>query len=750
MLTPGALFSVVSTMTAVEKERWKKIILQKMPGNLEKASEIPLEALIAAVYSRFDASYDLPHQTVIAYGAGQFGQRYIPGFSSEIEVCEIWDAYTKKKDICGIPIQNSIKENVGLDIPIVIFIEEINNRYNAISSLKKKGHSNLFYFKHFISVIHWMKCISMAEIEVPDELKKSIEKLCEAYETVDSPELPIVFSALPVSLKKEALEIKQEALKDGRLRQRLEEVLTIDNAQWLDIISIFENADFGTIYSFTYNLEIFLRKLLSLGVKTKERPMRMEGDTLYDEFAAYTILNEVWKLLFCDKEYILQVIHKLEESMETNIPFQASECYFEMESGRPEAALEIARRMVSREPNDLLANEILYQAIFALKEKGISVDEPIPEYDLSERFCWCGVNFAWCGSFDAQSGAANFAPCFRPLQCAARPEGEFWSGEDWKEFRKSVTDGSFRYCQKNQCPNIVGGWLPKKSDCEEGWLKQILEGEVDVIPPLEELHLSYDGHCNLKCPSCRLEIRTNTREQNEKFDELYKKSLSPYIKNAKHLTLSGCGEAILSPHSKNVLQSFSKKENPELMIELRTNATVINPKTWEELGEGRHLIRHITPSIDAATKESFEKLRYPAKWEIVLKNLEFIQSLRNAGEIDMLEFHVVISEENINQLYDIAMMAIDYDADAVTYSKIINWRDMPEEEYRRVNPFWWNHPRHEELKQELNRIEQLRDDIEAGKCHRIKDGKKVYLSLHFRPDLNSTYDEIRWGRLKIR
>lgn len=755
MMTPEKLYSVAAALGQAEKEKWKCEIANGIEGTLDNLSRIPLEVLALAVYSRFDSKYDLAAQTVIAYGAGQSGQKFIPEFSEKVKVREIWDAYTAKKDICGIPIRNCIEENEGTDMPVVIFIDDRNIRYDAMNNLRQKGYQNIFYFREYMFVLEWQECLELTGVKISEGLKKSMEKLCADYEDVNRSELPVVFSVLPVSLKKDALEIDKEGLKDGKLRIRLEKPLIIDKMDeclWQDITAAFEKADFSTMYDLAYNLEVFLRSVLSKGIKTKERPMRMDRDNPYDEFAAYTILNEVWKCLFegCDSTYILGVFQKLWEPAGASIPYKASVCRFHIDNGTPENALEAAREMVRKESNDLLVNEILYESILACKAKGISVEEPVPEYDLSERFCWAGINFAWCGGFNLQNGKPEFGPCFRPLQCAARPQGEFWSGDDWKEFRRSVTDGSFRYCQKNQCPNIVGGWLPKKSDCKEEWLKEILEGNMDVVPPLEELHFSYDGHCNLKCPSCRLDIRTNTPEQNKQLDELYENGLAPYMKSAKHLTLSGCGEAVLSPHSKKVLQSFSRSENPDLAIELRTNATVLNPRTWEELGEGRHLIRHITPSIDASTKESFEKLRYPAKWETVIKNLEFIKSLRDTGEIDMLEFHVVISEENINQLYDIAMMAIDYSADAVTYSKIINWREMPEEEYARENPFWFDHPRHEELMRELDKVEKLRDDIEAGKCDRIKDGKKVYITLHFRPDPNSTYDEIRWGKLKIR
>ena len=48
------------------------------------------------------------------------------------------------------------------------------------------------------------------------------------------------------------------------------------------------------------------------------------------------------------------------------------------------------------------------------------------------------------------------------------------------------------------------------------------------------------------------------------------------------------------------------------------------------------------------------------------------------------------------------------------------------------------------------RMEQLREDIEEGNYGLAKGRKKFYINIHFSPDPNQTYDEIRTGRLKIR
>lgn len=751
-MTIGTLYAVAKALNVNEKKTWKEKILISMGMEPEALPDLPVEVLVVAAYACFDHNFYVPGLKVVGYGAGKMAQRYIPQICGLLEFYEIWDAYSNKKEVATIPVVRPEVHKLNMAVPLVIFIDDLNTRFEVLSSYRKKGYQNLFHFRDYIAILDHRYAFDMLKAHATDATKKLIEQFYSQYERIEDICTPVLFSFLKKELREKQIPVIKAPYQEEILEDRLADQLTVDRMPegvLRDSVHAFLLESLNNLFDLACNLEKLLEQVLNGHVKTLERPMKMADDWPYDEFAVTTVVNEVMSVLFADCADALDAVQSLRMIAESSVPLMASESTFLTRCEKFEEALQAARRAMKKAPNNLLANETFYQTAILCKRQGIAVEEPLPTYDLSERFCWSGLNFAWCGGFNAQTGLADFGPCFRPLQCAARPEGEFWSGEDWKEFRKSVTDGSFRYCQKNQCPNIVAGWLPKKSECKEKWLRKILEGGMEV-PPLEELHFSYDGHCNLKCPSCRLEIQTNTKEQNENLDMLYEKNLKPYMGRAKHLTLSGCGEAMISPHSKKVLQSFSKEKNPDLAVELRTNATVINPISWNSLGDGRKVIRHITVSIDASEKESFEKLRYPAKWETVTRNLEFIQALRNAGEIDMFEFHVVIQTENIGQLCNIAKMAIHYDADAVTYSRLINWRGMSEDEYYEVNPFWTDHPLHEKLVQELMALEALREDIEKGRCGLTKGRKKIYINIHFSPDPNESYEVIRMGRLKIR
>lgn len=749
----GELFAIAKALGRSEKEIWKNKIFASMNIVDKESLDLPLEVLVLAVHSCFDCHYYIPGLKVIAYGAGKMAQKYIPLISKRIDFCEIWDAYADKEEVAGIYVVRPETHSWNKDIPIVIFIDDRVLRSEVAALYREKGFRNIFYFRDYIELLEYTDFFDDMKNHVADAARDCVTQFYRQYEQIASPCLPVLFSVLRKDLREKDITLQCDVLCQKLLESRLGNRLTVERMPegCLERFTIdFLSSKLNNAFELMCHLEIFLQRILSGNVKTIERPMRMANDKPYDGFAISTAVNEILAYLFEDDVQILYMLRLFRSVSEESIPLMACESYSLIKCGEYSEALETARQAMSREPNNLLANETFFQVAEECKSHGIYVEEPVPEYDLSERFCWSGLNFVWCGGFGHQGGTEDFSPCFRPLQCAARPDGKFWIGDDWKEFRKSVTDGSFRYCQKNQCPNIVAGWLPKKSECKESWLRKILDGDFSVIPPIEELHFSYDSHCNIMCPSCRLEIQTNTRERNEELDALYEKNLKPYMEKAKHLTLSGCGEAMISPHSKKVLQSFSREKNPHLIVELRTNATTINTTSWEMLGTGRQVIRHITVSIDASTKDSFQKLRYPAKWESVLQNLEFVQSLRNAGEIDMFEFHVVIQTENIDQLSDIAKMAIHYDADAVTYSRLINWREMSEEEYFAVNPFWHDHPLHARLMRELKALEKLRNDIEEKRCDLTEGRKKIYINIHFSPDPNESYDVIRTGRLKIR
>ena len=687
------------------------------------------------------------------YGAGNMAEKYAAQINSSNPIEEIWDAYSDKENISGIKVKRPNDELSRENRLFIIFIDDASVRYSAKENIIGHGYTDSLYFRDYIRIVDDFAIYDKFEYRVSDNTVDAIYEICSRYVHLDNKYIHTFFATYDKETEKVGKIGRPDIVNHNDLAKTLCSSLIFDKITTEEISAVskeyLSDVDSKTALDLAISIEKFAQRILQGRVKTKSRPMKMADDFPYDPFVLFEVFDCLLKMIYGqDVHSAIEFTDFFAANSKDSIVLLSIKTKLLNSIGRYEEALECARRAVVVNSNSLLANECFYMTAVKCKKAGIYVEEPIPEYDMNEYFCWSGISFAWCGGFDEKAEKAVFGPCFRPLQCAARPDGEIWTGKDWKEFRKSVTDGSFRYCQKNQCPNIVSGWLPKKKDITDENLLKLINGDADIVMPLDELHLSYDGHCNLKCPSCRLEYRTNDQAQNAKFDRLYEKNIKDLVKGAKHLCLSGCGEALISPHSRNILRSLSPEEYPELEVELRTNMTVLNRKTWNELGEGRKCIKHIAASIDSCTKANFEQIRFPAKWDIVLENLKFVQELRRNGEIEMFEFHVVVQKDNVSELVDIVKLAMSLDADCVTFSRLINWRDIPEEEYHEINPFWPDNEFHPILLEQWESLIKLRDEIESGRCESVD--KNFYINLHFVPDPGESYKEIRTGKYRIR
>lgn len=747
-------YQMVLSLDDKEREHWATAFQNTLTKSCDELTPHTLGRFIVAVHRIIEDKRDGSERFAIAYGAGNMAKDFLPQIKKGVHVSELWDAYSNLGSLYGVPIIKPHFDTVSADADVIIFIENSDVRYTIESQFRAAGCTRVYSYSDYADIVEAVNYFRNIVETTTEETIRLFTDFIGGFTTIENDNPPVCYTVIPKKLETINIDVISTREKAHAYYESLVTHLKIADADAeivKQLVCEFLESDIQNAFVFAYKLEVFLRCTLSGGVKTRYRPIRMHGDRPYDQFAVFAVLDEMFNRVFADARKALSAIELLRLLSSNTVPLISLECHLLAKCGRFEDALHLSRKAVNLEPNGLLASETFVNIAYKCKERRIAVTEPLPDYDLNTRFCWSGLNYALCFGFNNKDKTAEMIPCFRVFQCAALPTGEFWSGEEWVEFRKSLLDGTFRYCQKDQCSNIVAGWLPRKARSYDDEIQRVINGDFSTPPPLEELHFSYDSHCNMKCPSCRLEIRTNSAERNAELDFLFEKNLRPLLKNAKHLCLSGCGEAIISPHSKRVLQSLSRAEYPELAVELRTNAFCFTQAAWDALGTGREVIRHVAASIDSSSKELFEKIRCPAKWETVLKNLAFIQSLRNTNQIDMFEFHVVIQTENIDELVDIIKMAVSFDVDAVTFSRLINWRNMTQNEYFRVNPYIVDSPHHERLMQVSKEIVDLRASIERGECELTAGReKKLYINMHFVPDPNPSYDVIRYGDLKIR
>lgn len=87
----------------------------------------------------------------------------------------------------------------------------------------------------------------------------------------------------------------------------------------------------------------------------------------------------------------------------------------------------------------------------------------------------------------------------------------------------------------------------------------------------------------------------------------------------------------------------------------------------------------LTVSVDGLDKEVYEKIRYGSKFDILIKNLEKLNEIRNRKKSKLvLKMHTVVMRSNYKQITDFIEFAKRYNFDAVYMMPIYGGQDIPE------------------------------------------------------------------------
>jgi MoaA/NifB/PqqE/SkfB family radical SAM enzyme len=146
-----------------------------------------------------------------------------------------------------------------------------------------------------------------------------------------------------------------------------------------------------------------------------------------------------------------------------------------------------------------------------------------------------------------QTGNVYFCcPAWLPLvmgNAREQPAEKIWNSMAAQEVRKSIHDGSYRYCSKVHCNWISGRSLPSR---EEELGKENVRSEagedrasLEQLYPLEmskgpsQVVLSYDRSCNLACPSCRTDYYSATKKQQEQLHKFFGEFVKSVVKDAQ-------------------------------------------------------------------------------------------------------------------------------------------------------------------------------------------------------------------------
>ena len=295
-----------------------------------------------------------------------------------------------------------------------------------------------------------------------------------------------------------------------------------------------------------------------------------------------------------------------------------------------------------------------------------------------------------------------------------KPMDEMWNSEEAKDIRKSVTDGSYRHCDKKQCPYLSqlinlntksSSPIKHRSELEPDFLKNynLKTGEINQGPKV--VHMSFDRTCNYKCPSCRIDMIVANTGKIEKINATIKEMETLYSNSIETIYCSGTADPFASVSYRNYLRNFNPKKYPNLKsIHLHTNASLWNKEMWDSMPNIHKYVGSCEISIDAGTQYTYENItRLGGDWDNLISNLNFISTIKS---LQSIKCSFVVQDSNYNEMeiFLNLIYSIFKNKTKVFFGRITNWGTFSDGQFKLIDIGDVNHPEHSLFVKEFKKV----------------------------------------------
>lgn len=162
------------------------------------------------------------------------------------------------------------------------------------------------------------------------------------------------------------------------------------------------------------------------------------------------------------------------------------------------------------------------------------------------------------------------------------------------------------------------------------------------------------GTCQLKCIMCHFAHPDFVANKITMGDELLERVAADLFPRAHDVVLSSSAEPLMAPDLPRALELCRKYDVPN--FHFSTNALSLTEKIIDKVIEVKMPL--LTISIDGATKETFEAIRTPAKFERVMSRFDLIAERKKAlgSDLPALSATAVLMHRNIHEMPDLVRL----------------------------------------------------------------------------------------------
>jgi hypothetical protein len=291
---------------------------------------------------------------------------------------------------------------------------------------------------------------------------------------------------------------------------------------------------------------------------------------------------------------------------------------------------------------------------------------------------------------------------------------DVWNSEGAQEIRRSILDGDFSYCSRTLCPMIANDSLPRAGEVTSPRLQAIIEGHKTILDDGPRLiALGHDSSCNLACPSCRVDIVMADKAQNERLDRARDNVILPLLrKRDVGLHLTAWGDPFASRHYRSIIEALRDSDFGGVKLSILTNGLGLTRNVWETMPHLREKIVELRVSVDAASKETYENVRRPGRWDVIRENLGVMGEISSAGRFlqnrangdgiaydESISFALafVVQSANFREMPAFVKLAEEVNADSVIFQRYYSFGHEGSGVFSAKDVASAAHPEHSEL-----------------------------------------------------
>ncbi len=247
---------------------------------------------------------------------------------------------------------------------------------------------------------------------------------------------------------------------------------------------------------------------------------------------------------------------------------------------------------------------------------------------------------------------------------------DIWNSDRIQYMRKAILENKReKVCNFKGCHIAIKNKEIHLDQCKgndqyNAIIEQIKQGKTKLDTAPYSIGIATSGVCNLRCIMC--DSNEKYLPNNDDLDEkLYTKLIPEILPNISILQLTGNGDVFYNKHSRKFLQTLDSSKYPSLKIKFITNGNLFTPKMWETIKHNN--FDGINVSIDAATKETYEKVRVNGKWDLLMNNLELISDLKQKKVFGWFVISFVVLKSNYTEIKKFAELGIKLGCDTVLF-----------------------------------------------------------------------------------